>query len=77
MKQNMKLTYVTKWQVVAEDRDQAFDIWLEQSVKIDLKTEDGTRLQYVLMLKTMDRWADTKEIAEIKYNKEDNEVYAE
>ena len=34
-------TYVTKWQVVAEDRDQAFDIWLEQS-KEDLKTEDGT-----------------------------------
>ena len=33
-------TYVTKWQLVAEDRDQAFDIWLEQS-KEDLKTEEN------------------------------------
>ena len=32
-------TYVTKWQVVAEDRDQAFDIYLEHSIE-DFKTED-------------------------------------
>ena len=68
-------TYVTKWQVVAEDRDQAFDIWLEQS-KEDLKTEDGTNCvcSYV---KDYGQMGDTKEIAEIKYNKEDDEVYAE
>ena len=68
-------TYVTKWQVVAENRDQAFDIWLENS-KEDLKTEDGTNCvcSYV---KDYGQMGDTKEIAEIKYDKEMDEVYAE
>jgi hypothetical protein len=68
-------TYVTKWQVVAEDRGQAFDIWLEQSTA-DLKTQDGTNCvcSYV---KDYGQIGETKEIAEIKYNKEDDEVYAE
>ena len=68
-------TYVTKWQVVAKDRDQAFDIWLEQSTE-DLKTEDGINCvcSYV---KDYGQMGDTKEIAEIKYNKEDDEVYAD
>ena len=68
-------TYVTKWQVVAEDRDQAFDIWLEQS-KEDLKTEDGTNCvcSYV---KDYTQLGKTQVIAEIKHNKEDDEVYAD
>jgi len=68
-------TYVTKWQVVAEDRDQAFDIWLEQS-KEDLKTEDGINCvcSYV---KDYSQIGNTKEIAEIKYDKEMDEVIAE
>ena len=68
-------TYVTKWQVVAEDRDQAFDIWLENS-KEDLKTEDGTNCvcSYV---KDYTQIGKTQVIAEIKHNKEDDEVYAE
>ena len=65
-------TYVTKWQVVAEDRDQAFDIWLEQS-KEGLKTEDGINCvcSYV---KDYGQIGDTKEIAEIKYNKKTRSV---
>ena len=68
-------TYVTKWQVVAENRDQAFDIWLEQS-KEDLKTEDGTNCvcSYV---KDYTQLGKTQIIAEIKHNKEDDEVYAD
>ena len=44
--------------------------------KEDLKTEDGTNCvcSYV---KDYGQMGDTKEIAEIKYNKEDDEVYAE
>ena len=70
-------TYVTKWQVVAEDKDQAFDIWLENS-KEDLKTEDSASNNCVgSYVKDYGQMGDTKEIAEIKYNKEDDEVYAE
>ena len=70
-------TYVTKWQVVAEDKDQAFDIWLENS-KEDLKTEDSASNNCVCSyVKDYGQMGDTKEIAEIKYNKEDDEVYAE
>ncbi len=70
-----EVTYVTKWQVLAENRDQASDIWIENH-KIDLATEDGTNCvcSYV---KDYSQVGHTKEIAEIKYNKEDDEVYAE
>ena len=70
-------TYVTKWQVLAEDKDQAFDIWLENHKERYLVTEDGTKTVYVLMLKDYTQIGSTKEIAEIKYNKEDDEVYAD
>ena len=68
-------TYVTKWQVLAENRDQAFDIYLEQS-REDLNTENGINCvcSYV---KDYGQMGDTKEIAEIKYDKEMDEVYAE
>jgi len=70
-----EVTYVTKWQVLAKNRDQAFDIWLENH-KVDLATEDGKDVvcSYV---KDYTQIGSTKEIAEIKYNKEDDEVYAE
>jgi len=35
-----EITYVTKWQILAEDKDQAFKIWLEENKK-DIATEDG------------------------------------
>ena len=69
-----EITYVTKWQILAEDKDQAFNIWLENH-KVDIATEDGKDVvcSYV---KDYTQIGSTKEIAEIKYNKEDDEVYA-
>jgi len=70
-------TYVTKWQVVAEDRDQAFDIWLENS-KEDFNTENSASNNCVCSyVKDYGQMGDTKEIAKIKYDKEMDEVYAE
>ena len=70
-----EITYVTRWQILAEDKDQAFNIWLENH-KVDLATEDGKDVvcSYV---KDYTQIGSTKEIAEIKYNKEDDEVYAD
>tara|TARA_R100001082_G_scaffold76619_1_gene44586 strand:- start:261 stop:539 length:279 start_codon:yes stop_codon:yes gene_type:complete len=70
-----EVTYITKWQVLAENKDQAFDIWLKNH-KIDIATEDGKDVvcSYV---KDYTQIGSTKEIAKIKYNKEDDEVYAE
>ena len=70
-----EITYVTKWQILAEDKDQAFNIWLENH-KVDLATEDGKDVvcSYV---KDYTQIGNTKEIATIKYNKEDDEVYAD
>ena len=70
-----EITYATKWQILAEDKDQAFKIWLENH-KVDIATEDGKDVvcSYV---KDYTQIGSTKEIAEIKYNKEDDEVYAE
>ena len=70
-----EITYATKWQILAEDKDQAFKIWLENH-KIDIATEDGKDVvcSYV---KDYTQIGSTKEIAENKYNKEDDEVYAD
>ena len=70
-----EITYATKWQILAEDKDQAFKIWLENH-KVDIATEDGKDVvcSYV---KDYTQIGSTKEIAEIKYNKEDDEVYAD
>ena len=68
-------TYVTKWQVLANDENEAFNIWLEGN-KQDLVTEDGKDCvcSYV---KDYTQLGKTQVIAEIKYNKEDDEVYAD
>ena len=70
-----EITYVTKWQILAEDKNQAFDIWLAEN-KQDLVTEDGKDCvcSYV---KDYTQLGKTQVIAEIKYNKEDDEVYAD
>ena len=70
-----EVTYVTKWQILAEDRDKATDIWIENS-KMDLSTEDGKDCvcSYV---KDYTQLGKTQVIAEIKCNKEDDEVYAD
>ena len=68
-------TYITKWQVIANDENEAFNIWLAEN-KQDLVTEDGTNCvcSYV---KDYTQLGKTQVIAEIKYNKEDDEVYAD
>ena len=70
-----EVTYVTKWQVLAEDKDQAFNIWLENH-KVALATDDGKDCvcSYV---KDYTQMGKTQVIAEIKYNKKDDEVYAD
>ena len=71
-----EVTYVTKWQVLAEDRDKAFDLWLENS-KLNMSTEDGhnTVCSYA---KDYTQMGNIKEIAKIKYDSKDNgEVIAD
>ena len=70
-----KVEYDTRWQVLAKNKDEASDIWIEEN-KQDLVTEDGKDCvcSYV---KDYSQISDTKEIATIKYNKEDDEVYAD
>ena len=69
-----EVTYVTKWQVIAEDENEAMNKWLQEH-KLDLATEDGTNCvcSYV---KDYTQLGKTQVIAEIKHNKEDDEVYA-
>lgn len=70
-------TYVTKWQVVAKDKDEAFNIWLANSNE-ELKTEDSAASNCVCTyVKDYSQMGDTKEIAEIKQDEELNEVIAE
>ena len=70
-----EVTYVTKWQVLADNEAGAFDTWLAEN-KQDLVTEDGTHCvcSYV---KDYTQLGKTQIIAEIKHNKEDDEVYAD
>ena len=70
-----EVTYVTKWQVLAEDRDKAFDLWLEEH-KLNMSTEDGKDI-VCSYAKDYTQMGNVKEIATIKYNKEDDEVYAD
>ncbi len=68
-------TYITKWQVIANDENEAFNTWLAEN-KQDLVTEDGTNCvcSYV---KDYTQIGKTQIIAEIKHNKKDDEVYAD
>ena len=71
-----EVTYVTKWQVLAEDRDKAFDLWLEEH-KLNMSTEDGKDI-VCSYAKDYTEIGGCKEIAKIKYDSEDNgEVYAD
>jgi hypothetical protein len=67
--------YETKWQVLAKNKDEAFNIWLEEH-KIDIATENGKDV-VCSYSKDYTQIGSTKEIATIKYNKEDDEVYAD
>lgn len=70
-------TYVSRWQVIAKDQDEAFEIWLDQHSQ-DLKTEDGAAGNCVCTyVKDYSQMGDTKEIAEIKQDEELDEVIAE
>ena len=68
-------TYITKWQVIANDENEAFNTWLAEN-KQDLVTEDGTNCvcSYV---KDYTQLGNTETIAEIKYNEKEDEVYAD
>jgi hypothetical protein len=70
-----EVTYVTKWQVIAEDENEAMNKWLQEH-KLDLATEDGKDCvcSYV---KDYTEIGKVQEIAKIKYNEEDDEVYAD
>ena len=68
-------TYVTKWQVLAHDRDEAYDIWSDEH-KINMSTEDG-KDTVCSSSKDYTEMGGCKEVATIKYNKEDDEVYAD
>lgn len=70
-------TYVSKWQVIAKDKDEAFDIWLAEH-KQELKTEDSAASNCVCTyVKDYSEMGPTKEIAKIKHDEELNEVIAE
>ena len=70
-----EVTYVTKWQVIAEDENEAMNKWLQEH-KLDLATEDDKDCvcSYV---KDYTEIGKVQEIAKIKYNEEDDEVYAD
>ena len=70
-----EITYATKWQILAEDKDQAFKIWLENH-KVDIATEDGKDVvcSYV---KDYTQIGSTKEIAKIKLDIDNDEVIAD
>ena len=70
-----EVTYVTKWQVIADNEAGAYDTWLQKH-KLDLSTEDGKDCvcSYV---KDYTEIGKVQEIAKIKYNEEDDEVYAD
>ena len=70
-----KVEYDTKWQVLAKNRDEAFNIWLEEH-KLDLSTEDGKDC-VCSYAKDYTQIGKVQEIAKIKYNEEDDEVYAD
>jgi len=70
-----EVTYVTKWQVLAEDKDQAFNIWLENH-KVDLATEDGKDC-VCSYIKDYTQIGSTKEIAKIKLDIDNDEVIAD
>jgi len=66
------VTYVTKWQVLAKDDNEALNIWLEEH-KINMSTEDGkdTVCSYA---KDYTQIGKCTKIATITYNKKDDEV---
>jgi len=68
-------TFITKWQVVANNEDEAFDTYLEQRTE-NLKTEDGNNC-VCSSVRDFNELGKTKEIAEIKYDQEEDEVYPE
>jgi hypothetical protein len=67
--------YETKWQVLAKDENEAFNIWLAEH-KIDLSTEDGkdTVCSYS---KDYTQIGKCTRIATIKLDTESDEVYAD
>ena len=70
-----EVTYVTKWQVIADNKAGAYDTWLQEH-KLDLSTEDGKDC-VCSYAKDYSQIGKVQEIAKIKYNEEDDEVYAD
>ena len=70
-----EVTYVTKWQVIADNKAGAYDTWLQEH-KLDLATEDGKDC-VCSYAKDYTEIGKVQEIAKIKYNEEDDEVYAD
>ena len=70
-----EVTYITKWQVIAEDENEAMNKWLQEH-KLDLATEDSKDC-VCSYAKDYTEIGKVQEIAKIKYNEEDDEVYAD
>ena len=68
-------TFVTKWQVLADNKAGAYDTWLEEH-KQDLVTDDSANC-VCSYIKDYTQLGNTETIAEIKYNEKDDEVYAD
>ena len=70
-----EVTYVTKWQVIGKDQNDAMNKWLEEH-KLDLSTEDGkdTVCSYS---KDYTQIGKCTRIATIKLDTESDEVYAD
>ena len=70
-----EVTYVTKWQVIAEDENEAMNKWLQEH-KLDLATEDGKDC-VCSYIKDYTQIGSTKEIAKIKLDIDNDEVIAD
>ena len=70
-----EVTYITKWQVIAEDENEAMNKWLQEH-KLDLATEDGKDC-VCSYAKDYTEIGKVQEIAKINYNDENDEVYAD
>ena len=68
-------TFVNKYQIVADDPDSAFTIWLDQR-STNLKVEDGSNC-ISSYEKEYSELGSTVKIADILYDKDEDEVYCE
>lgn len=67
-------TFITKWQILAKDKDHANTIWLDNYKQI-FKTENTSNC-VCSSIKEYNSIKDTNEIGTITYDQENDETYA-